>query len=212
MTVEKIYSGVVNGKKADVEAEVREALKRKTPAEIILAQGLIAAMAEVGARFERGEFYVPEMLVAARAMQSGLAVLRPHLVNANVPVRGKVVLGTVRGDMHDIGKNLVGMMLEGAGYDIVDLGTDVPPQRFAEAARDPGVSLVGMSALLTTTMRNMPPVIGALEDAGLRSRVKVMVGGAPLTEAFAKQIGADGYAPDASRAVALAEALTQGAS
>jgi 5-methyltetrahydrofolate--homocysteine methyltransferase len=212
MTVEKIYSGVVNGKKADVEAEVREALKRKTPPEIILAQGLIAAMAEVGARFERGEFYVPEMLVAARAMQSGLAVLRPHLVNANVPVRGKVVLGTVRGDMHDIGKNLVGMMLEGAGYDIVDLGTDVPPQRFAEAARDPGVSLVGMSALLTTTMRNMSEVIGALVDAGLRSRVKVMVGGAPLTEAFAKQIGADGYAPDASRAVALAEALTRGAS
>jgi 5-methyltetrahydrofolate--homocysteine methyltransferase len=212
MTIEKIFSGVVNGRKSDVEAEVREALKRKTPPEVILAQGLIAAMAEVGARFERGEFYVPEMLVAARAMQSGLAMLRPHLVNANVPVRGKVVLGTVRGDMHDIGKNLVGMMLEGAGYEIVDLGTDVPPQRFAEAARDPGVSLVGMSALLTTTMRNMSEVIGALVDAGLRSRVKVMVGGAPLTEAFAKQIGADGYAPDASRAVALAEALTRGAS
>ncbi len=164
-------------------------------------------MTEVGARFERQEFYVPEMLVAARAMQSGLAILKPQLVEGGIKAVGKVVLGTVKGDLHDIGKTLVGMMLEGAGFEIVDLGTDVPPAKFAEVARSSGANIVGMSALLTTTMQNMRATVEALEDMGIRQQVKVMIGGAPVTDAYAKEIGADGYAPDASRAVALAKSL-----
>jgi 5-methyltetrahydrofolate--homocysteine methyltransferase len=177
------------------------------PAVRILNDALIAAMAEVGARYERQQFYVPEMLVAARAMQVGLALLKQQLVEDEVPVVGKVVLGTVKGDLHDIGKSLVGMMLEGTGFEIVDLGTDVAPAKFAEAVRSSGATLVGMSALLTTTMQNMRSTIEALEDLGVRGQVKVMVGGAPVTEAFAKEIGADGSAPDASRAVTLAKRL-----
>jgi 5-methyltetrahydrofolate--homocysteine methyltransferase len=165
-------------------------------------------MAEVGARFERGEFYVPEMLVAARAMQAGLAVLKPHLAEGGVQMRGKVVIGTVKGDLHDIGKNLVAMMLEGAGFEVIDLGTDVAPEKFAAAVREHKPSLVGMSALLTTTMKAMQPTIEAIEDIGLRTQVKVLVGGAPITEDFAKSIGADGYAADASRAVAIAKSLS----
>jgi 5-methyltetrahydrofolate--homocysteine methyltransferase len=202
-----VYDDVINGNRAGVEAGVRKAVEAKLPAAIVLTEALIGAMAEVGARFERQEFYVPEMLVAARAMQAGLAVLRPQLVEDGVKAVGKVVLGTVKGDLHDIGKSLVGMMLEGAGFEIVDLGTDVPPAKFAEAARASGARIIGMSALLTTTMRNMHSTIEALEDLGVRGQVKVMIGGAPVTDAFAKEIGADGYAPDASRAVALAKSL-----
>lgn len=205
--LQNVYDDVIKGNRAGVEAGVRKAMEAKLPAATILNQGLIAAMTEVGARFERQEFYVPEMLVAARAMQFGLAILKPQLVEGGIKAIGKVVLGTVKGDLHDIGKSLVGMMLEGAGFEIVDLGTDVPPAKFAEVARSSGANIVGMSALLTTTMQNMRSTIEALEDLGLRSQVKVMIGGAPLTDAFAKEIGADGYAPDASRAVALAKQL-----
>jgi 5-methyltetrahydrofolate--homocysteine methyltransferase len=175
----------------------------------ILSEEMIAAMAEVGRLFEEGEYYVPEMLIAARAMQAGLAVLKPHLVNANIQPVGKVVAGTVKGDLHDIGKNLVCMMLEGSGFEIVDLGTDVAAERFVEAARQPGVKVVALSALLTTTMTQMQTTIQALEQAGVRQQVKVIVGGAPVTEAFARQVGADGYAPDASRAVSLARTLIE---
>jgi 5-methyltetrahydrofolate--homocysteine methyltransferase len=147
------------------------------------------------------------MLIAARAMQSGLALLKPHLQQADVKSAGKVVIGTVKGDLHDIGKNLVAMMLEGAGFEIYDLGTDVTPQKFIEAARSIDADIIAMSALLTTTMTNMKVTIDALADAGLRSSLKVMVGGAPITDQYAKQIGADGYAVDASRAVSVAESL-----
>jgi 5-methyltetrahydrofolate--homocysteine methyltransferase len=147
------------------------------------------------------------MLIAARAMKAGLAVIKPHLALANVKATGKVAIGTVQGDLHDIGKNLVGMMLEGAGFEIVDLGTDVPPARFVEAVKAGGIDLVALSALLTTTMTNMKTTLEALKQAGLGKNVKVMIGGAPITEEYARQIGADGYAPDASRAVELAKKL-----
>jgi 5-methyltetrahydrofolate--homocysteine methyltransferase len=206
--LEAVYEQVIQGKKSEVEALVSQALESGLSPESILNEGLIRAMQEVGARFERAEFYVPEMLVAARAMQSGLALLKPHLVAQGIPTAGKVVIGTVKGDLHDIGKNLVAMMLEGAGYEIVDLGTDVAPEKFAHAVREHGAQFVGMSALLTTTMQNMKSVIEAVEDLGLRQKVRILVGGAPVTEPFAKDIGADGYAPDASRAVALVKSLT----
>ena len=202
-----IFDAVIEGRAAEVERGVIAALEAAVPAETILQDGMIAAMNEVGARFEAQEFYVPEMLVAARAMQSGLSILRPRLAAAGVKASGRVVLGTVKGDLHDIGKNLVGMMLEGAGFEIVDLGTDVPPAKFAEAARSNRADLVCLSALLTTTMQNMRFTIEALEDLGIRDQVKVMVGGAPLTAEFAREIGADGYGPDASSAVRLAKSL-----
>jgi 5-methyltetrahydrofolate--homocysteine methyltransferase len=165
-------------------------------------------MAEVGRLFEIGEYYVPEMLISARAMQFGLAVLKPHLKEANVQAAGKVAIGTVKGDLHDIGKNLVAMMLEGAGFEIVDLGTDVAPEKYV-AAVQAGANLVALSALLTTTMPNMKAVIEGLKAAGLRDKAKVMIGGAPVTDSYAAQIGADGYAPDASRAVNLAKSLVK---
>ncbi len=205
--LQSIYDEVINGNRAAVESGVRQAMQAGLPPASILNDALIGAMKEVGDRFERQEFYVPEMLVAARAMQSGLTLLKPLLVSSGVPTAGKVVLGTVKGDLHDIGKSLVGMMLEGAGFEVIDLGTDVGPEKFGEAVRTHQPQLVGLSALLTTTMQNMKSTLEALEDLGVRGQVKVMIGGAPVTDAFAKEIGADGYAPDASRAVALAKAL-----
>jgi 5-methyltetrahydrofolate--homocysteine methyltransferase len=205
--LQSIYDEVINGNRAAVESGVRQAMQAGLPPASILNDALIGAMKEVGERFEREEFYVPEMLVAARAMQSGLTLLKPLLVASGVPTAGKIVLGTVKGDLHDIGKSLVGMMLEGAGFEVIDLGTDVGPEKFGEAVRTHRPQLVGLSALLTTTMQNMKSTLEALEDLGVRGQVKVMIGGAPVTDAFAKEIGADGYAPDASRAVALAKAL-----
>jgi len=169
-------------------------------------KALIAAMDEVGRRYEEGDFFVPEMLIAARAMQSGLHVLKPHLVQGDVGSAGKIVIGTVKGDLHDIGKNLVAMMLEGAGFEVIDLGTDVDPQRFVQSAKD-GAQVIGLSALLTTTMSNMAVTIDALKQAGVRDQVKVIVGGAPVTAEFAKQIGADGFAPDASTAARVVRQL-----
>lgn len=176
-------------------------------AEAILNDGMVAAMAEVGRLFEEGEYFVPEMLIAAKAMQAGMAVLKPHLIEANVQSRGKVAAGTVKGDLHDIGKNLVCMMLEGAAFEIIDLGSDVSPEKFVEAVRSNEADIVVMSALLTTTIPNMKVTIEALKTAGLRDKVKVMVGGAPLTDHYSQEIGADGHSPDASRAVALARSL-----
>ncbi len=202
-----VYDDVINGDRPAVEAGVRAAMEAGQPVGSILSEALIGAMKEVGERFERQDFYVPEMLVAARAMQAGLTILKPHLVQAGVPAAGKVVIGTVKGDLHDIGKSLVGMMMEGAGFEVIDLGTDVGPEKFGEAVRTHKPQLVGLSALLTTTMQNMKATLEALEDLGVRDQVKVMVGGAPVTDVFAKEIGADGYAPDASRAVTLAKSL-----
>jgi len=199
MDIKEIYQNVIEGNAPAVQAGVNAAIAQGMAAEVILNQGLIAAMEEVGKRFEEGEFFVPEMLIAARAMQAGLKLLKPHLVQGGVQAAGKIAIGTVKGDLHDIGKNLVAMMLEGAGFEVKDLGTDVAPQAFIQAAQD-GAQVIGISALLTTTMNNMAATIDALKAAGVRERVKVIVGGAPVTEGFARQIGADAYAPDASSA------------
>lgn len=206
-TLEEIYNAVIAGKREDTSEKVQQAITENLPPGDILKKALIAAMTEVGDRFEQGEFYVPEMLVAARAMQSGMTILKPLLVEADLQPVGRVVIGTVKGDLHDIGKNLVGMMLEGAGFEIVDLGSDVPPEKFAAAVRENSPDIVGMSALLTTTMPAMENILEALEDLGVRSDVKVIIGGAPVTDSYAEKIGADGFAPDASRAVKLAQAL-----
>jgi 5-methyltetrahydrofolate--homocysteine methyltransferase len=205
--IKAIQAAVISGDREEVVAKVQQALQSNQHAEDILSNGLIAAMKEVGDRFEAGDFYVPEMLIAARAMQAGLALLKPQLLQIGIQSTGKVVIGTVKGDLHDIGKNLVAMMLEGAGFEIIDLGTDVSVEKFVSAAREKQANLVGMSALLTTTMGSMKAVISGLKEAGIRENVKVMIGGAPVTEAYAKEIGADGFAPDASRAVSLAKTL-----
>ncbi len=206
-SLENIYNAVLEGDAKGAQAGVQAALDAGTPAETILKDGLIAAMTEVGRLFEENEYFVPEMLVSARAMQSGLALLKPHLAAGGTTPAGKVVIGTVKGDLHDIGKNLVGMMLEGAGFEIIDLGTDVTPEKFVQAVKEHSPQVIGMSALLTTTMPSMGNTIKALQEAGVRDRVKVMIGGAPVTDEFAKRVGADGYSPDASSAVRLAKAL-----
>ncbi len=206
-TLQEIFDGIVEGKAPVVQQKVKEALDAGLEPAVILNEGMIAAMREVGHRFEVGKYYVPEMLISARAMKMGLAILQPHLQEAKVQSAGKVVAGTVNGDLHDIGKNLVCMMLQGAGFEIKDLGTNVSPDKFVEAVRHDGANIIALSALLTTTMPAMRDTIAALEQAGVRKQVKVIVGGAPITEAYAKEIGADGYAPDASRAVSIAKSL-----
>jgi 5-methyltetrahydrofolate--homocysteine methyltransferase len=205
--MQEIFAGILNGQNNLVPQKVEQALKSGIDPVVVLNESMIAAMNEVGRLFEEGEYFVPEMLIAARAMQAGLAVLKPQLMIADVESAGKVVIGTVKGDLHDIGKNLVTMMLEGVGFEVQDLGTDVPPEKFVEAVRDSGADIVAMSALLTTTMPGMNHAITALEEAGLRESVKILVGGAPITESFASQIGADGFAADASRAVRIAKSL-----
>jgi 5-methyltetrahydrofolate--homocysteine methyltransferase len=205
--LQKIFDGILEGDRGTVHTNVQKAIDANMAPATILNDGMIAAMGKVGKLFEEGEYYVPEMLIAARAMKEGLELIKPLLKNANIQSAGKVAAGTVRGDLHDIGKNLVCMMLEGAGFEIIDLGTDVTPEKFVEAVREKDANLIAMSALLTTTMPNMRTTIDALNASGLRDKVKIMVGGAPVTESYAKQIGADGYATDASRAVALAKSL-----
>ena len=194
--------------RGDREAAVRlvkEALAEKVPAEKVLNEGLIAAMSSVGQKFTKNEFFIPEMLIAARAMTAALQILEPVLVRSGVQPRGKVVIGTVRQDLHDIGKNLVAMMLKGGGFQVIDLGVDVAPEKFVAAAREQGAQVVALSALLTTTMLNMKEVVKQLKAAGLKA--KVMIGGAPVTQTFADEIGADGYSPDAGSAVDLATSL-----
>jgi 5-methyltetrahydrofolate--homocysteine methyltransferase len=203
--LEATYSAIIDGDLRAAQTHVQSAVDAGQPAEAILQQALIPAMKEVGRRFEEGEYFVPEMLISARAMQSGLAILRPLLAEADVAPAGKVVIGTVQGDLHDIGKNLVAMMLEGAGFEIVDLGTDVPAEKFVQAVQESEAQIVAMSALLTTTMPKMNTTIQALQEAGLRDQVKVMIGGAPVTADYGEKIGADGYAADASRAASLAK-------
>lgn len=206
-TLEPIYKAVLNGDKDAVTENVQTALNKGTDAGVILQEALIPAMGEVGQLFEAGEYYVPEMLIAARAMQAGLALLKPLLVDSDIKPTGKVAIGTVKGDLHDIGKNLVGMMLEGAGFEIIDMGTDVSPEKFIAAINDEDVDILAMSALLTTTMPMMETTIKAVDDAGLRDAVKIIVGGAPVTNEYAEKIGADGFAPDASQAASLAKTL-----
>ena len=206
MDLQDIYQNVVDGQAADVEAGVKAAIAAGVSAEDILNKALIKAMDEVGRLFEEGELFVPEMLIAARAMQAGLGYLKPLLAKADVKSAGKVAIGTVKGDLHDIGKNLVAMMLEGSGFEVQDLGVDVAPQAFVQAVQN-GAQVIGLSALLTTTMSNMEATMQALKAAGLRDQVKVMIGGAPVTQDYANKIGADGFAADASSATRVARAL-----
>jgi 5-methyltetrahydrofolate--homocysteine methyltransferase len=201
--VEKLY----DGKNIEVAELTQQALDEGLTAAEILNGGLVAGMDRVGVDFKNGDLFVPEVLIAARAMHAGMDILRPLLAESDVPSAGKIVVGTVAGDLHDIGKNLVAMMLEGGGFEVVDVGIDTTPEKFVEAIKTEQPDLVGLSALLTTTMPAMQRTIDALVEAGLRASVKVMVGGAPVTQGFADEIGADGYAPDAASAVDLARAL-----
>jgi 5-methyltetrahydrofolate--homocysteine methyltransferase len=200
-----IYQGVVDGDADQVRKLTARAIAEGMVAGHLLNDVLIPAMGEVGDRFERREYFVPQMLVAARAMKAGMSVLRPRLVGEDLKPAGRVVIGTVEGDLHDIGKNLVALLLEGAGFQVRDLGVDVSPQEFLEAVRQESAQVVGMSALLTTTMFNMKSAIEHLREAGVRDELIVMVGGAPVTQRYADEIGADFYAPDASAAVRLAK-------
>jgi len=203
---DELREAVADGQAKVAVAKVTQGLAEGVPAGTLLREGLIAAMAQVGELYEQGEIYVPEMLVAAYAMTEALAVLKPELVSEGVPTEGTVAIGTVKGDLHDIGKNLVAMLLEGAGYQIVDLGVDVRAEQFIQAIRD-GADVAAMSALLTTTMPNMQENIAAITEAGLRDKARIIVGGAPLTAEYAEAIGADGFAADASSAVRLVRQL-----
>jgi len=198
---EKFYISLSQGRMEEVKTLVQGALDAGDKAETILEEGLIQAMDRLGVRFKNGEIYIPEVLLAARAMHAGMAVFKPILSKSIRTIGGKVVIGTVKGDLHDIGKNLVVMMIEGGGFDVIDLGIDVPASRFVEAVKEHRPQVAGMSALLTTTMVEMKKTIQALEAAGQKDQVKIIVGGAPVTERFAMEIGADGYAPDAAVAV-----------
>ncbi len=202
-----IRTAVMEGNANEVQTQVQTALDEGLSPKTILDDALIDGMTEVGQLFENGEYFVPEMLVSARAMKMGLAILRPLLIEQAVEPVGRVVIGTVRGDMHDIGKNLVGMMMEGAGFEVNDLGVNVSAEQFVTAAKEGNADIIALSALLTTTMPNMSEVISKLNESGDRGKVKVLVGGAPVTESFAERIGADGFAADASQAASLARSL-----
>jgi len=201
--LQQLAESVINGKAPEAERLTQELLDEGlTPSEV-LNQGLIIGMDEVGRRFRNNEFYVPEVLIAARAMKAGMKILRPLLAETGVKPMARIAIGTVKGDLHDIGKNLVGMMLEGAGFEVIDLGVDVSSDKFIQAVRENKAEAIGMSALLTTTMVNMDSTLKEIEKQGIRDQVKVIIGGAPVTQNYADEIGADGYASDAASAVAL---------
>ncbi|MDK1030546.1 MAG: corrinoid protein [Planctomycetia bacterium] len=202
----QIAEALIRGDRDTVVKLVNAALEEKVPVEEILNQGLIAGMDEVGRRFQANEFYVPELLIAARAMSAGMDIIEPILVESGIEPAGTIAIGTVKGDLHDIGKNLVGMMLKGGGFSILDLGVDVDAQKFVDAAKNDGAKILALSALLTTTMPQMAEVIKTLKDSGVEG-VKVIIGGAPITQEYADEIGADGYGPDAASAVAVARQL-----
>jgi 5-methyltetrahydrofolate--homocysteine methyltransferase len=205
--LQKMAAKLYEGEDEEVAELVQEALDEGMAADEILSNGLIVGMDEVGRDFKAGDLFVPEVLIAARAMHAGMDILRPLLAESDTPSAGKYLIGTVKGDLHDIGKNLVKMMVEGAGFETVDLGVDVPPEKFVEAVQEHQPDVLGLSALLTTTMVSMRTTLEALEEAGVRDSVKIMVGGAPVTAAFAEEIGADAYAPDAASAVDTARGL-----
>jgi len=199
--LQEITNCIINGKASDTETFVQQALDSNIPVKDILNRGLIAGMDVVGQKFKNNEFYVPEVLIAARAMKAGMKLLKPRFAESGVEPIAKLALGTVKGDLHDIGKNLVAMMLEGAGFEIIDLGVDVTPEKFISAIKENNARIIGMSALLTTTMLNMKSTLEQLKNDGLRDTVKVIIGGAPVTRSYADEIGADGYAADAATAV-----------
>ncbi|NLW20428.1 MAG: cobalamin-binding protein [Clostridiales bacterium] len=205
-----ISSKLQAGKAKEVQELVQQALDQQVPVRDILEQGLLDGMGIIGAKFKNDEVFVPEVLIAARAMNRGMEVLKPYFAESGVEARGRVCIGTVQGDLHDIGKNLVKMMMEGKGFEVIDLGTDVPAEAFVKAAAEHGCAIVCLSALLTTTMPAMRQVVEAFEAAGTRDQVKIMVGGAPVTDEFCAQIGADAYAADAASAADKALALLGG--
>lgn len=195
------------GEEEKVAELTRSAIDQQLPAKQILDDGLIAGMNVVGDRFRDHEIFLPEVLLAAKAMHAGLDLLKPLLIQAGVPPRGKVVIGTVQGDLHDIGKNLVGIMLRGAGFEVIDLGNDVPPEKFVATAHQEGATVIGMSALLTTTMPIMKQVVTLLAERGLSQKIRTIIGGAPVSSEFAQQIGADAYAYDGGNAVEQVKVL-----
>ena len=205
--LEQISAAVIAGKASEVQRLVQECLSAGVEPLTIITEGLIGGMAIIADRFKKNEMYIPEVLVAARAMTMGLNIVKPLIAGTGHVAAAKVIIGTVKGDMHDIGKKLVGMMLEGAGYEVVDLGVDVSPEKYVAAVKEHAPQILGMSSLLTTTMPSMKMTINHLIESGLRDQVKVMIGGAPITDSYAKEIGADGYAPDAGSAVDLAKSL-----
>jgi len=205
--LQAIADNLFKGKADEVKSGVQQAIDEGLPAGDILNEGLVKGMDAVGVKFKANEIYVPEVLIAARAMKAGMELLRPLLQEQGVEPKGTVIIGTVRGDLHDIGKNLVSMMLEGAGFKIVDLGIDVSPEKFVEAAKNENAHLLCQSALLTTTMPAMKDTVVAIVDAGLSDHVKCLIGGAPVTQSYADEIGAQGYAPDAASAVEKAKEL-----
>jgi 5-methyltetrahydrofolate--homocysteine methyltransferase len=200
-----LKEAVIGGDQGAAIKMTKAAMDEKIQPEKILKEGLIAAMETIGDRFTRNEIYIPEMMMAARAMKSAMEILEPALVKAGVKPVGKLVIGTVAGDLHDIGKNLVAMMMKGAGFEVIDLGVDVSPARFVEQAKTTNAQLIGISTLLTTTMPTMQEVVNAVKKAGMQT--KILIGGAPVTSDYADKIGADGYAPDAAAAVAVAKGL-----
>jgi len=200
-----LADAVIKGDQSTAVEITKSALKEGTAAKNVLEEGLIAGMDVVGARFKNNEIYIPEVLIAARAMKMAMEFLEPELIKAGVKPVGKFLVATVQGDLHDIGKNLVAMMLKGAGFEVIDLGVDVSPEKFVEQVKAKGVQLVGMSALLTTTMPGMEKTVKALKEAGVSA--KIMIGGAPVTQGYADKIGADGYAADAASAVDMAKSL-----
>ena len=203
----ELYNAILTGNAKKAEEVTKAALAAKVDPTELVQKYMIPAMDEVGKRFECNEYFVPELLIAARAMKTSLELITPLLAEVGAEPVGRVVIGTVQGDLHDIGKNLVASMLEGGGFEVIDLGVDVPPERFVEAAKEQDGTIVALSALLTTTMTMMKNVIQALEKAGVRKKTKVMIGGAPITQQYADEIGADGYSDNASAAVALARKL-----
>ncbi len=205
MSTQEIFDAVLAFDEATVKAKTQAALEGDTPIDSILNDGLISAMDEVGERFSTGELFVPEMLMAAQAMKAGLKILKPHLAEGQSRSKGTVVIGTVKGDLHDIGKNLVSMMMEGAGFEVVDLGVDVESETFVTTASEKKADVIALSALLTTTMPAMQSTVQAVKEAGMSTRT--IIGGAPVTQAFADQIGADGYSADAPGAVKLVKQL-----
>jgi len=207
MDIKELAEAIINGNRDRARALTERALADKVDPQRLINEGLIAGMSVVGEKFKNNEFYVPEVLIAARAMHASLDLLRPLIAEHGIEPVGRVAIGTVKGDLHDIGKNLVAMMLEGAGYEVNDLGVDVKPEQFIEAIKEKKAQIVALSALLTTTMPGMADTIKALNEAKVRNRVKVMIGGAPVTQSYADEIGADGYAPDAASAVDKANEL-----
>jgi 5-methyltetrahydrofolate--homocysteine methyltransferase len=205
--LEDLAANVISGNAPKTEELTKQALDDGMTPSDVLNNGLVAGMEVVGVKFKANEFYVPEVLIAARAMKAGMTILRPKLAETGVEPAGRFAIGTVKGDLHDIGKNLVSMMVEGAGYEVIDLGVDVSPEKFSATITENNVDVIGLSALLTTTMTNMKAVVDKVNEDGLRDKVKIVIGGAPLTQNFADEIGADGFAQDAASAVDLVKSM-----